>query len=125
MLILPECMRAHRSCCSIFRFLYSVLKIVVYPSGQTKDHKTIRFVFTSSCLSAGSYLIYVICVCLRIVVSNTHCVVFCFVCLRFVYPMLPISLDCPFLIASSIFSNVSAIKGIEYQTSKSEYYFVY
>jgi hypothetical protein len=26
------------------------------------------------------------------------------------------------LIASSIFSNVSAIKGIEYQTSKSEYF---
>jgi hypothetical protein len=34
--------------------------------------------------------------CLRIVVSNTYCVVFLF-CLS--YPMLPVSLDCPFLIA--------------------------
>jgi hypothetical protein len=29
---------------------------------------------------------------------------FCFVCLRLVYPMLPVSLDCPFLITSSVFS---------------------
>ena len=70
-----------------------------------------------------SCLIYVICVCLRIVVSNTYCVVclfclswscvpyvvlcVCFVCLGLVYPMLPVSLDCcPFLIAPSVFSNV-------------------
>ena len=33
-----------------------------------------------------------------IVLSNTYCVVlcFCFVFLRLVYPMLPVSLDCPF-----------------------------
>jgi len=31
---------------------------------------------------------------------------FCFVCLRLVYPMLPVSLDCPFLIAPSVISNV-------------------
>ena len=31
---------------------------------------------------------------------------FCFVFLRLVYPMLPVSLDCPFFIAPSIFSNV-------------------
>jgi hypothetical protein len=31
---------------------------------------------------------------------------FCFVCLRLVYSMLPVSLDCPFLIAPSVFSNV-------------------
>ena len=34
------------------------------------------FVFTSSCLQEGSCLINVICVCLRIVVSNAHCVGF-------------------------------------------------
>jgi hypothetical protein len=35
------------------------------------------------------------CVCLCIMVSNTYCVVFCFVCLRLVvYPMLSVSLDC-------------------------------
>ena len=56
-----------------------------------------------------SRLIYVICVCLCIVVSNTYCVVFfnlfVFV-LCLVYPMLPVSLDCIFLIAPSVFSNV-------------------
>ena len=66
-------------------------------------------VFTSSCLQEGSCLIYVIFVCLRIVVSNTYCVVFFalfFVVLCLVYPMLPVSLDCPFLIAPSAFSNL-------------------
>jgi hypothetical protein len=28
------------------------------------------------------------------------------VCLRLVYPLLPVSLDCPFSIAPSVFSNV-------------------
>ena len=52
----------------------------------------------------GSCRIYVICVCLRIVMSTTYFVVYlCFVCLRPVYPMLPVSLDCPFLIALSFF----------------------
>ena len=44
-----------------------------------------------------------------IVVSNTYCVVFfalfVFV-LCLVYPALPVSLNCPFLFASSVFSNV-------------------
>jgi hypothetical protein len=31
---------------------------------------------------------------------------FCFVCLRLVYSMLPASLDCLFLIAPSVLSNV-------------------
>ena len=53
-----------------------------------------------------SYLRYT-CMCvvfLRIVVSNILC--FCFVCLRLVCPVLPVSLDCPILIALSVFSNV-------------------
>jgi hypothetical protein len=40
------------------------------------------------------WLIYVICVCLCKVVSNTYCVVFRFICLRLVHGMLPVSLDC-------------------------------
>jgi hypothetical protein len=32
--------------------------------------------------------------------------ILCFVCLRLVYPMLAVSLDCPFLIATSVFSNI-------------------
>ena len=40
----------------------------------------------------------------------TYCVViFCFVFLRLVCPMLSVSLDCPFLIAPSVFSNVYLI----------------
>jgi hypothetical protein len=57
----------------------------------------------------GSCLIYIIRVCLRIVVSNIYCVVFfvLFVFVLFlVYPLLPVSLDCPFLIAPSVFSNI-------------------
>jgi len=56
------------------------------------------------------------CVCFRIVVSNTSCVVF-FVFVLFVFdlfvfvlclvcPMLPVFLDCLFLIACSVFSDV-------------------
>jgi hypothetical protein len=43
-----------------------------------------RFVFTSSCLWEGSCLIYVICVCLRSVVSTYTVLYFRFVCLRLV-----------------------------------------
>jgi len=51
---------------------------------------------------------YVTCVRLRIfvVVSSSYCVVFCFLCLRLVYPMLSVFLDFLFLIAPSVFSNV-------------------
>ena len=96
----------------------------------------VRFVFISSWLLEGSCLIYVIYVWFGIVVCNTYCdfVLFvfvlctlccqflwivhfwlllrysltfiCFVCLRLVYTMLPVSLDCPFLIAPSVFSNI-------------------
>ena len=68
-----------------------------------------RSYFTSSCLYEAAYLIYVICVCLRVVVSNTYCVVFlsCFSssCVHYIC-MLPVSLDCPCLIVPSVFSNV-------------------
>jgi hypothetical protein len=83
----------------------------------------VRFIFTSSCLYDGSYLIYVICVCLRIVVSNTYCVVFfllfvcivvsstyctvvfaCFFVVAFIlFPCVPnVSLDFAILIAPSV-----------------------
>jgi hypothetical protein len=50
---------------------------------------------------------YLCFVCVLIVVFNIYCVVFlfCFVCLRLVCPVLPVSLDCPFLIATSGFFN--------------------
>jgi hypothetical protein len=40
-------------------------------SGTISAKNDVRFVFTPSCLLEDSCLIYVICVCLRIVVSNT------------------------------------------------------
>ena len=45
--------------------------------------------------------------CLRYLclVSNAYCAVLCFVFLRLVYPMLSISLDCPFVLPLSVFSN--------------------
>jgi hypothetical protein len=55
----------------------------------------VLFVFSPSCLREGSCFIYVICVCLCIVVSNSYRVVFCFV-VRLVCPVLPVSLYCPF-----------------------------
>ena len=39
-------------------------------------------------------------------VQHVLCSAFCFVCLRLVCPILPVSLDCPFSIASSVFSNL-------------------
>ena len=63
----------------------------------------VRSVFISSCLQEGSCLIYVNCVCLRIVVSNTY---FDMVFIRHVYPIFPVSLEFSFLIAPSVFSNV-------------------
>ena len=69
-----------------------------------RNNKTLCSVRLYPRLSVGgAWLICVICACLRIVVSNTYCVVFF---LRLVYPMLPVSLDCQFLIAPSVFSNV-------------------
>jgi hypothetical protein len=44
----------------------------------------VRFVFTSSCLYEGVCPIYVICVCLHIVMSNTYCDVSLCCCLRLV-----------------------------------------
>jgi hypothetical protein len=55
---------------------------------------------------SGSCLVYAVCICLRVGVSNTYCVVFCFVFLRLVCSVLPVSLDCSFLIVPSVFSNV-------------------
>ena len=50
-----------------------------------------------------SYLRYLHC--LRIVVSNTYCVfLLCF--FRLVYSLLPVSLNYPFLIATSVFSDM-------------------
>ena len=61
-------------CCSV-TYLY-VLNPVLWCPLRFPQKNDVRFVFSSSCLYECSCLIYVSCVCLRIVVSNTHCVVF-------------------------------------------------
>jgi hypothetical protein len=69
--------------------------------------------FPLSCLYDDSCLIYVLCASLRIVVSNTYCVVFLFCFLRLVYDMLPVSLDCPLLMALSVISSVYLQQSLE------------
>jgi hypothetical protein len=64
-------------CCAIM-FLY-VLSSMLWCPLRFPHKNDLRFVFTSSCLCEPSCLIYVICVCLRIVVSNIYCVV-CLLC---------------------------------------------
>ena len=52
---------------------------------------------------------YIRCLCLLAYSGVHHILIvlcFCFVFLRFVYTMLPVSLDCQFLIASSVLSKV-------------------
>ena len=60
---------------------------------------------TSSYLYEGSCFIYIVCV----QWCPTH-IVLCFVFLRLVYPMLPVSLECPFFLAPQVFSNVYLYK---------------
>jgi hypothetical protein len=52
-----------------------------------------------------SYLCY-LCLFAYSVVQQTLCCVYVLCFLRLVYPMLPVSLDFPFFIAPSVFSNV-------------------
>ena len=57
-------------------FEFVVRNSVLWSPLQFPHKNDVRFVFTSSCLYEGSCFITVICVCLRILVSNTYCVIF-------------------------------------------------
>jgi hypothetical protein len=61
------------------------------------DDDDVRFALEQHAELDNSCLVYVICVCLRIVVSNTYCVVFLF--------CFSSSLDSLFLIVPSVFYN--------------------
>ena len=66
-------------CCPIM-CLYVLSSVLWFPL-RFQHENDVRYHFTSSCLYDDSCLIYVICVCLCKVVSNTYCVVlFCFRC---------------------------------------------
>ena len=64
------------------------------------------FVFTSSCLYEDSRFIYVFCVYLCIMVSNTYCVVFLFCLSSSCVPYIASFSGLSILIASSVFSNI-------------------
>ena len=57
-------------------------------------------------LFVGGLMSYLRYLCLFVYSGVQHILCFCFVCLRLVYLMLPVSLDCPLLIVLSVFSNV-------------------
>ena len=77
-----------------------------YPLPPVVCHD-VRLSFTSSCLLLCSCLIYVICVCWRVGMSNTYCVVFLFCfsspCVPYVTSFSGLSI----LIVPSVFSNVN------------------
>ena len=94
---------AHRFrflCCYIM-CLY-VLSSVLWCPLRFPEKSDVRVILTYSFCRRTRVFIYVICVCLLIVVSYIYCVVFLFR-LLYSYIMLPVSLDCPYLIAPSEF----------------------
>ena len=89
----------------------------LYILSSVFPHKIdVRFVLAGVLMSYLSFLCF-----LCIMVSNAYCVV-CFFsfCLRIVYPMLPVSLDYPFLIAPSVSSYVYLIKIVPLLLQRSE-----
>ena len=88
-------------CCSIM-CLY-VLSSVLWCPLRFPHENDVRFVFTSWRMS------YYLCLLTYTGVQHILCFAFVFVFLRRVYSMLPVSLDCPFMIAPSVFSNVYLI----------------
>ena len=99
-------------CCSIM--CLCVLSFALWSPLRFPHNNDVQFVFTSNCLSEGSCHIYVICVCLRIVVSNTYCVV-CLVCfssscVHYVASVFGLSIfDCPFRILERLFTRLRMI----------------
>jgi hypothetical protein len=59
------------------------------------------------CLFAYSGFQHILC-CVFVFLVFVLCTLFssCVPCFRLVYPMLPVSVDCPFVIAPSVFSNI-------------------
>ena len=80
-------------------FINMLTSYLVYDRYDFRIKQCSVRLYLQCCLSCLHYF-----VCLRIVVSNTYCVVFSLVFLHIVYSMLPVSLDCQFLIAHSVFS---------------------
>ena len=97
--------------CPFVLFLLAiVLSVLLRYTDSDYPFGIFKLFFSSSlppivCGKAYVLLMLFVFVCIQW--SPTHTVLcFCFVFLRLMYPMLPVSLDCPFVIAPSVFSNV-------------------
>jgi len=102
-------------CCPIM--CVYVLSCVLWCPLQFPHKNDVWIFFTSSGLYGG-FVLFTLFLFVCVLWCPTHIALcFCFVCLRLVYPMLPVSLDCPFLVASSVFSNVYFINIIIYYTA--------
>ena len=94
--------------CYTFCIYIYVLSSMLSSQLRFPHENHVWFVFVLSCWSDDIYLFLMVCVCLRIIVSiaswlYVFCVLFvlCVMCL-----VLPVSLDCRFLIDASVFSNL-------------------
>ena len=84
----------------------------------TRKKTKVKYWSLPSIVCSGAHILNTyLCFFWRSVVSDTYYLMF-LLCLRHVYPMLPVSLNCQFLIAPSIFSNVYYVK----TTLKTEYW---
>jgi glutathione peroxidase-family protein len=84
------------NCQSLYQDITSTLNINAYKND-------VRILFSSSCLLECACLIYVFCVCLRMVLSNTYCVVWLLClssCCKFLWIVL---FYCPFRILWPLF----------------------
>ena len=106
---------------SYYVYLHSEFHVAIFSKND------VRFVFPSRCFKEGSCNIYVICVCLGIALATRYRVVFSFVCLRLVCPMLAsfagLSIfDCPSVISKVDYShhdvNISCPTSDEYILSE-------
>ena len=92
--------------CVVYLFSFLCCPIYVSWCSKFRIENEVRFAFTSNCLQKGSFLIYIICVCLLMVVSITYCVVFLFCfssfCVCYAASFSGLSI---FFIAPSVFSN--------------------
>ena len=93
-------------CCPII-CLYVLCSVLWCPL-RFQHKNDVRFFFYLQLFVESSYSSSVMCLCLRIMLSNIFCVAFLFCFSSSYVPchMLAVSLDCPLLIASSVFSSV-------------------
>ena len=97
------------SCCSSFQFFVLYYYVSLLPCCDVRYDFRIQTMFGSSLplvFSRRDHVLFTQFVFVCIYWCPTHIVLcFCFVYLRLVYPALPVSLDCSFVIASQVFSS--------------------